>query len=166
MYAWGANSGGQLGYSPLTDRYAPAAVSPLPKEDVQEISAGGGIDDGWGFTVALRKDYSVWTWGENDKGQLGTGPGDSTTNIPAPGKVPGLNGIVDVAAGGQHALALRTNTGKGDGGLRLGAATATGRSATARTPTARSPSWSRACTAADRSRPAATTACSSPRTRR
>ncbi len=114
VYAWGANSGGQLGNSTDTDRYSPAPIPSLPKQDVAEIAAGGGDSDGWGFGVALRNDGSVWTWGQNDKGQLGTGPTDPDHNA-ALGKVPGLNGIVDVAAGGRHALALRVNTGKGDG---------------------------------------------------
>ncbi|MFF5531505.1 RCC1 domain-containing protein [Streptomyces cinerochromogenes] len=116
VYAWGANKGGQLGNSTTTARYAPTAVPSLPKQDVYKIAAGGGATDSWGFGVALRNDGSVWTWGQNDNGQLGTGPGSATTtNIPAAGKVPGLNGVVDVAAGGQHALALRVNTGKADG---------------------------------------------------
>ncbi|MEV7193710.1 sialidase [Streptomyces sp. NPDC093510] len=114
VYAWGANSGGQLGNSTSPDRYAPAPIPSLPKQDVFEIAAGGGTTDGWGFGVALRNDGSVWTWGQNDKGQLGTGPTDPDHNA-ALGKVPKLNGIVDVAAGGQHALALRVNSGKADG---------------------------------------------------
>ncbi|MFF7367573.1 RCC1 domain-containing protein [Streptomyces tricolor] len=112
VYAWGANKGGQLGNSTTTDRYAPAAIPSLPKRDVYEIASGGGVTGGTGFAVALRNDGSVWTWGQNDTGQLGTGPG---TNNSALGKVPGLNGVHDVAAGGQHALALRVNTGKADG---------------------------------------------------
>ncbi|BCM66741.1 RCC1-like domain-containing protein [Streptomyces tricolor] len=112
VYAWGANGGGQLGNSTTTARYAPAAVPSLPKQDVYKIAAGGGVTGGSGFAVALRNDRSVWTWGQNDNGQLGTGPGSNNSAL---GKVPGISGIVDVAAGGQHALALRTGTGKGDG---------------------------------------------------
>ncbi|MBM7168820.1 sialidase [Streptomyces sp. G44] len=114
VYAWGANWGGQMGNSTDNDRYAPAPIPSLPKRDVFEIAAGGGVSDGWGFGVALRNDGSVWTWGQNDKGQLGTGPTKPDHNS-ALGKVPKLNGIVDVAAGGQHALALRVNSGKADG---------------------------------------------------
>ncbi|MFF8653089.1 RCC1 domain-containing protein [Streptomyces huasconensis] len=114
VYAWGANWAGQLGNSTDSDRYSPVPVPSLPKQDVFEIAAGGGVSDGWGFGVALRNDGSVWTWGQNDHGQLGTGP-TSVDHNPALGKVPGLGGIVDVAAGGRHALALRVNTGKADG---------------------------------------------------
>ncbi|WP_399921780.1 RCC1 domain-containing protein [Streptomyces kanamyceticus] len=114
VYAWGVNSGVQIGNSTDTERYAPAPIPSLPKQDVFEIAAGGGVSDGWGFGVALRNDGSVWTWGQNDKGQLGTGPTDPDHNA-ALGKVPKLNGIVDVAAGGRHALALRVKSGKADG---------------------------------------------------
>ncbi|MEU2059162.1 sialidase [Streptomyces sp. NPDC013455] len=116
VYAWGANKGGQLGNSTTIDRYAPAAIPSLPKQDVFKIAPGGGVTGGTGFAVALRNDGSVWTWGQSDKGQLGTGPASETVKYQSGlGKVPGLNGIVDVAAGGQHALALRVNTGKADG---------------------------------------------------
>ena len=61
------------------------------------IAAGGG------FSLALRADGTVWSWGVNDKGQLGDG-----TKKPRekPVRVEGLNNIVAIAAGVTHVLAL------------------------------------------------------------
>jgi alpha-tubulin suppressor-like RCC1 family protein len=55
-------------------------------------------------------DGSVWAWGQNNRGQLGYPPpawderGD--TSIGSPVQVPYLSGIVAIAAGDQHNLAL------------------------------------------------------------
>lgn len=72
-----------------------------------------------GFTIALRKDGTVWGWGRNDSGQLGDG-----TNIDSPDPVQaiGLSDIVAISASfggnnpsvnewGTHCLAL-TKDGK------------------------------------------------------
>ncbi len=53
--------------------------------------------------VALRQDGTVWTWGNNDLGQLGNG---STISIATPKMVKNLQNIVQVAAGHGHSLAL------------------------------------------------------------
>ena len=74
-------------------------------------------------TVALRSDGIVWTWGNNDYGQLG----DMTTvqkTSPVQVKVTStteLSNVVAVAAGTYHTVALRSDGivwtwGKNDGG--------------------------------------------------
>jgi len=62
--------GGQLGDGTTTTRYAPVTVMSggQPFTNVTAVAAGAN-----GHTVALRPDGSVWTWGWNDKGQLGDG---------------------------------------------------------------------------------------------
>ncbi|AXU11713.1 sialidase [Streptomyces clavuligerus] len=113
VQSWGANVTGQLGNATMIDRYAPTPIPALPKQDVQQLAAGADATSGSGFAVALLNDNTVWTWGQNDKGQLGTGL--VTKAIPVPGRVPGLNGITQVAAGSLHALALRNNGDPQDG---------------------------------------------------
>jgi hypothetical protein len=60
--------------------------------------------------VAVKADGTVVTWGSNIRGELGLGASDSAVHGTATA-VPGLSGIVAVAAGGLHALAL-DSTGK------------------------------------------------------
>ena len=69
------------------------------------------------FTVALRADGTVWTWGRNASGQLGNG-----TNVDSYSPVQvirwdgyALENVIAVAAGGSHALAVAVETGT-DGG--------------------------------------------------
>ncbi|MDQ1122837.1 Ig-like domain-containing protein [Microbacterium trichothecenolyticum] len=57
--------------------------------------------------AALLKDGTVWTAGDNGYGQLGDGSGVSSRN--AWGKVPGLSGVTQLAAGRNHFYALMSD---------------------------------------------------------
>jgi alpha-tubulin suppressor-like RCC1 family protein len=64
------------------------------------------IAAGNNFTVALKNDGTVWTWGGNSNGQLGNG---TTTDSNIPVQVSGASGlsnVVGVAAGSNHTVAL------------------------------------------------------------
>lgn len=63
--------------------------------------------ESWGHSLAI-KDRAVWAWGENRFGELGSGDVFASTT---PQAVPGLGGVVDVAAGGAFSLAM-TETGE------------------------------------------------------
>ena len=78
------------------------------------------IEAGDYYTMALRSDGTVYVWGKNDMAQLGRGTvasGNAKTTKSdrldryVPTKVAGLSGVVDLAAGHSHLLAL-TNEGK------------------------------------------------------
>ncbi|MHA7627933.1 RCC1 domain-containing protein [Corallococcus sp. M7] len=60
-----------------------------------------------GHSLAIRPDGTVWAWGNNSQGQLGTG--STATSEPVPAQVPGLTDIVAVAAGSVHSFALRSD---------------------------------------------------------
>ncbi|MHA7627935.1 RCC1 domain-containing protein [Corallococcus sp. M7] len=65
------------------------------------------LAEGTTHFLAIRAGGTVWAWGGNALGQLGTG---STANLePVPAQVPGLTDIVSVAAGTGHSLALRAD---------------------------------------------------------
>ena len=59
------------------------------------------------FTVALKQDGTLWSWGENHVGQLGLG---NTTYYNEPQKITGITEkIVDVKSGYYHSIALTEN---------------------------------------------------------
>jgi len=78
--------------------------------------------------MALESDGSVWTWGDNADGELGTGTvctadtASKTCQSDTPVRVTSLPGVVAIAAGTFHDLALaRDGTVWGWGGNRNGA---------------------------------------------
>jgi alpha-tubulin suppressor-like RCC1 family protein len=51
----------------------------------------------------------VWSWGSNNRGQLGLGPDAVTGSVYSATQIPGLAGIRKISAGETHALALATD---------------------------------------------------------
>jgi alpha-tubulin suppressor-like RCC1 family protein len=103
VYAWGANQYGQLGIGTLTASSTPAQVSSL--SGVVSIFAGRD------HSLAVKADGTVWAWGYNANGELGDG---TTTKRTVPVQVRRANGdpltnVVQVSAGADHSLALRSN---------------------------------------------------------
>lgn len=104
--SFGDNSIGQLGSSFQLQRVVPSiAVINDYFGDVSKISAGGQ------HNLATRSNGEVYAWGENQNGQLG----DSTTgsrSSPNPvdtGTGGTWTGLIEIAAGGKHSLALDNN---------------------------------------------------------
>jgi hypothetical protein len=63
------------------------------------IAAGGA------FTLVVKSDGTLWSFGLNNNGQLGL---NSLVSQKSPIQVPGLNGVQAVAAGSLHSMALTT----------------------------------------------------------
>lgn len=102
VWTWGRNNIGQLG---LTYRDESAHSFPNKLNDLSGIIDVAG---GWFHSVALDNNGTVWTWGGNYKGQLGDGT-NTAKSRPVQVKVIGtgfLTGIVAVAAGSEHTIAL------------------------------------------------------------
>jgi alpha-tubulin suppressor-like RCC1 family protein len=96
---WGGrNTYGQLGISPQSSDSR--ATFTLP-DDQRAVAVAAGNE----FSMALSRMGTVYTWGRNNRGQLGDG---SKVDRHAPQPVIGLEGvrIVAIAAGRAHALAL------------------------------------------------------------
>lgn len=98
VWAWGWNAAGELGNGTNTGSYVPVQVLGLSR--VAAISMSFVVA---GHGLALRTDGTVWAWGYNAKGQLGDG---TTTNCNLPVLVSGLEGVIAIAAGGLHSLAV------------------------------------------------------------
>lgn len=107
VWAWGYNDDGELGDGTSKKRFAAVQVKGPGKQGFLENMVA--VAAGSAHTLALKKDGTVWAWGNNDKGQLGDDTGNSNET---PVLVKGLKGIIAIAAGTTHSLAL-----KGDGTL-------------------------------------------------
>ena len=101
-YDWGYNAAGQLGDGGTASSDLPVRVRlPAPVRQVFQ----GGSGPGNGQTIALLTNGSVWGWGNNRQGQLGTG---STTSSDVPVRVrvpPGVT-FVTVSSGGYSSYAI------------------------------------------------------------
>ena len=96
------------GSSGSTGEAAPAALQ------TQAMVNGGGS-----HTLMLKEDGTVWSWGDNSNGQLGS----VTTSTQTTPESPILTDVAAVAAGGTHSLALKKDgTVYGWGDSRYGQA--------------------------------------------
>ena len=101
LWAWGANSLGQLGTGDQNARTAPARVGAASNW----TAVACGPDD---HCVALRSDGSLWSWGNNDHGQLGLGTADADSHD-TPTRVGTSSAWVAVSCGDGTTLALQGN---------------------------------------------------------
>jgi alpha-tubulin suppressor-like RCC1 family protein len=101
VWAWGANYYGQLGDGTTVRHATPERVTGVPAY-VAGVSAGGA------FSAALGTDGSVWTWGDNEDGQLGAVPQSLVVTRPVNAMAAG-SGIIRLCSGYDHVLALKSD---------------------------------------------------------
>ncbi|MHB8125274.1 MAG: RCC1 domain-containing protein [Desulfitobacteriaceae bacterium] len=108
VWSWGKNSSGQLGIgSSAGDTYT-TAQQVHGTNDVGYLTDITAISAGLTFSMALRSDNTVWTWGKY------TGDGTYLTKY-TPVQVVGdgsdgfLHDVTNIAAGNAHALALKSD---------------------------------------------------------
>ena len=113
LWAWGANSVGQLGLGDVEDRPVPVQVD-SGSDWMQAVSFNDSRS-----TFALKADGTLWSWGGNEAGQLGLGSAASEyvttpTQVCASSGNPGPGDAewTQISAGAFHVVAL-----KGDGSL-------------------------------------------------
>jgi hypothetical protein len=69
LWGWGYNDNGQLGDGTVTSRNEPVQIG--TDTNWSSASLAGGYDD----TLAVKQDGTLWAWGSNFSGQLGSDPG-------------------------------------------------------------------------------------------
>jgi alpha-tubulin suppressor-like RCC1 family protein len=99
VYAWGSNSNGQIGNNTSGGTQAIPFAVIIDLSSIQKVAAGAI------YSLALKTDGSVWTWGLNNFGQLGLG---DQVDRESPTEVGSISDtIIDIEAGYEHTLALK-----------------------------------------------------------
>lgn len=104
-WCWGLNTSGQLGTNTNSGTNTP---------NTQPIQVGGTnwsqLTAGHEHTCGLKTDHTLWCWGANDYGQLGSGATAGSLNPnPTPVQVGSDYDWASVSADGFHTCALRTD---------------------------------------------------------
>jgi alpha-tubulin suppressor-like RCC1 family protein len=104
LWCWGANEFGQLGLGDTENRTRPEQVDAANLGTDVRYASTGAI-----HTCARKTDGTLWCWGNNQNGQLGTGDTMPRT-VPTRIESPDLSADVDApAAGSMFSCATKTD---------------------------------------------------------
>lgn len=98
VWAWGYNWWGQIGNG--TFSWTGCECAPFPFRAL--VTDVAQIDAGFGASLALKKDGTVWIWGSG----LGSSSGSSTVPYQTGVNLDGFNNIISISMGNSHAVAL------------------------------------------------------------
>ena len=124
--AWGDNNSGQLGDGSFDSK---------TMTTVTGLTSITALAVGMNHSIALKSDGTVWAWGQNSSGELGRSTSATPLSL-VPLQVPGLSGVVGIASGFNHVLAVKSDGSvwgwgfNGDG--QIGDGTSTSREAPTR----------------------------------
>jgi hypothetical protein len=102
LWAWGENIHGQFGVGTVgrQNAYAKVPVPAAPGHDWKQAVAGGI------HSVAVKRDGTLWAWGNNWAGSLGTG---STSDSAVPLQVGSATNWIKVWAGTVETVAMQSD---------------------------------------------------------
>jgi len=101
LFSWGDNSYGQLGLI----RSFVINLRKRPNQ-VGDLSIWAAIDVGGYHNIAIKKDGTLWAWGNNGYGQLGLG---TTVDEYTPKRIGNSSNWVKTSAGANHTHAIQTD---------------------------------------------------------
>lgn len=100
LWSWGQNNDGQLGIgTTYTHKVLPVQIGTA--NDWKQVTNGNFS------SLAIRENGTLWAWGRNTWGVLGTGTGSS--NILTPYQVGADTTWKQVSAGNEHVIAIKEN---------------------------------------------------------
>jgi alpha-tubulin suppressor-like RCC1 family protein/rRNA maturation protein Nop10 len=99
IWAWGNNSYGDLGIGNTTQQNSPVQIG--TGSDWKSINGGFSY-----YSMGIKTDGTLWTWGYNGNGQLGDG---STSNKTSPQQIGTETHWIFVESGGYHSGAIQAN---------------------------------------------------------
>ncbi|NDI34413.1 RCC1 domain-containing protein [Chengkuizengella sediminis] len=105
VWTWGRNDYGQLGDGTTKSKSNPVSV--LVDDEGNKLSNITAIVAGVEHNLALDGEGKVWSWGRNNKGQLGVDPSLGHSKVAL--MVEELNNIQAIAIGHEYSLALDDN---------------------------------------------------------
>jgi VCBS repeat-containing protein len=103
VWGWGGNGEGSVGDGTYIDRRN-GPVQVVDADGTGYLTDVIAVAAGWGHSLALKSDGTVWAWGYNGFGQLGDGTTDGRNT---PMQVSGLNGITSIYAGTYTSFAVK-----------------------------------------------------------
>lgn len=106
LWSWGLNDSGQLGYDTRTDADVGFEQHSTIPQRVGTESDWADVALGSTFTLGLKRDGSLYSWGGNQSGELGLG---DTTNRAVPTRIGTASDWRAIAAGARHAVALKND---------------------------------------------------------
>jgi alpha-tubulin suppressor-like RCC1 family protein len=99
LYGWGLNKYGQIQLNSTKDKSVPVQCY-SEDYDWEDIDAGGN------FSAGIKKDGTLWIWGQNEIGQLGT---NDTNHRSSPIQTVALASWMQISLGERHSAAIRSD---------------------------------------------------------
>jgi len=100
LWAWGNGSNGRLGLNNTYNYSSPKQVGALT--NWLKVTSGSYCN----FVVAIKTNGTMWSWGQNNYGQLGIG---NTNSYSSPNQIGALTTWANVAVGTFFAMAVKTD---------------------------------------------------------
>jgi len=104
LYAWGSNGQGRLGDGTTFARSSPVQIGALTN---WAYAADGQPTSALNFTVAIKTDGTLWSWGSNQTGRLGIGVYGGDRSSPV--QIGALTNWSQASIGDAEAAAIKTD---------------------------------------------------------
>jgi len=99
LWVWGNNLEGALGIGNFVSKINPVTTSSR-QSGILNIALAAN------HSIALNTDGTIWSWGNNSRGQLGDG---TTTSKTSPVKIQSDTNFIAVTTGFEHVMAIQNN---------------------------------------------------------